>query len=66
MAIAQYQIDQAFLIFLAYVEKHGKAWVGGYLLLPLPLPVGYTSTKKEESNERTYPYIFQQQQKEET
>ena len=22
-----HQIDQAFLIFLAYVEKHGKAWV---------------------------------------
>ena len=25
-----HQINQAFLIFLAYVEKLGKAWVQGY------------------------------------
>ena len=24
------KINQAFPIFLVYVEKHGKAWVGGY------------------------------------
>ena len=24
-----HQIDQAFSIFLAYIEKHGKTWVRG-------------------------------------
>ena len=25
------KINQAFLIFLVYIEKHGEAWVRGYL-----------------------------------
>ena len=26
-----HQIDQAFLMFFVYIEKHGKAWVRGYV-----------------------------------
>ena len=36
MSSLHHQIDQAFPIFLALVEKHGQAWVRGYYL-PSPL-----------------------------
>ena len=37
-----HQIDQAFPIFLAYIEKHGKAWIRGYQFSPLRMMVDYT------------------------
>ena len=31
MSSLHHHIDQVFPIFLAYIEKYGKAWVQGYM-----------------------------------